>query len=67
MSLRYRVEWRVLGAWVPTDAFDDYEAADRWALTLLSAEEPGADGGVRVVDTARELYYCDAVVWSVER
>jgi hypothetical protein len=66
-SPRYRVEWRVLGAWVPTDAFDDYEAADTWAVTLLAAEESDPERGVRVVDSQRARACADAVVWSVER
>lgn len=67
MPNRYRVEWRIQGTWVPTDAFETYQAADDWAQTLLTSEEPTGDGGVRVVDTERERAQADAVVWSVER
>lgn len=65
MRDRYRVEWRILGAWVPTDVFSTYEAADEWARTLLTSVN--GQNGVRVIDTSLEVQHRDAVVWSVER
>lgn len=61
---RYRVEWRVLGAWVPTDVFADYSAADAWAEKLLTSVD--GRNGVRVLDTESPLRAPERVVWSVE-